>query len=89
MTDLLEQAHRPCPWCKSTDWRIVTEHSWATYLVQVACDECGARGPVVEEFNYGSKEVSKKRALVAWNDGWEPSETDQGLTPIPEGYAEQ
>ncbi len=27
--------------------------------------------------------------IMVEGEGWEPSETDQGLIPIPDGYAEQ
>lgn len=50
------------------------------------CDECHAieAGP----FDARTEDVD---ANTGWYppDGWEPSETDQGLIPIPEGYNEQ
>ncbi|MGE7139713.1 Lar family restriction alleviation protein [Luteibacter sp. NPDC031894] len=46
---------KPCPWCRHVD---VSVEEWSESDFQMACDNCGATGPM---------EDTPDKAYIAWN----------------------
>lgn len=60
---------KPCPFCGSCDRPRVER--WDICVFGIVCDECGARGPVVERGDYSGDDKDLVRAsrdsIREWN----------------------
>ncbi|MCB1740883.1 MAG: Lar family restriction alleviation protein [Gammaproteobacteria bacterium] len=66
-----EDSMRPCPFCQSLDLTVahVTNRlDRDASIFQVACEDCGARGPHAEVSRHASAEEMDAAANREWND---------------------
>jgi len=58
---------KPCPWCKSVDLSIISDHVLPDdyWSAQVRCNKCGATGPAPDV--WCEEHVAPEEAIAAWN----------------------